>query len=150
MALTQSTLVEVTPDHDAEVRLEQGPDGGWALTDDLHGAGAAEPALFTLTKDQVTAARALLEQYLVYSLPFRMAQRCGDLPGALQVRLLECPVRFTSAPTEVEISQLPEVSAQSGACYELVGGREVLHPGAQYVRRHAACRCCELGRQRQG
>lgn len=101
-ALAASDLLEVTTDARALARLERQDDASWILTDDVHGADPGSPVLARLAAaDAARGARDLLEHYVRYSGPSRMAKRCPDLPGALRLTLLAC------ATERVEQSELP-------------------------------------------
>jgi len=120
-ALAASPLLELKSGKEAAVRLERRSDGEWVLTDDIHGSAEGEPVLVNLGQDPVGYARPILEHYRVYSLPFRMAERCADLPGALRVQLLACEA-FEQPPTESEIVGLSEVPTTGRSIYELADG----------------------------
>ena len=62
----------------------------------------------------VGEARPVVEHYIRYAGPIRMAQRCGDLPNALEIRLLDCQ-KDTMADgkvVEAEFSNLPELTRE--------------------------------------
>ena len=87
-----SPLVEIVSPDDAELTLARRSDGGWALTDDVHGTGEAEGELVlaTIPLDRLAAARASVEHYHAYLAPLRMARACRDLPSLLRLWLLDC------------------------------------------------------------
>lgn len=148
-ALAASPLLKITSQREAEVCLERRKDGRWALTDDLHGSGDGEPVLFSLTEGQFQIAPAVLEHYLAYSLPFRMAKQCTDLPGAMQVRLLQCPSNFSSIPTEVDVGKLPEVTSLSDTTYQLKPGTKFcirVHNASDEILRVAVVNSAGSGR----
>jgi hypothetical protein len=107
-ALGKSDLLQLVEAREAEVRLEQRSDGTWALTDDVAGTHPDFPALVTLRPDQLDLARPLLELYARYAMPLRMATRCIDLPGQLQMSLLRCPTEGLSK-ADGQVAELPEV-----------------------------------------
>lgn len=121
-ALAASSLLHVTSEREALARLERQPDGTWTLTDDVHSAQEGEPVLFNirLGPDDADQALSLMEHYVRYAGPIRMAKLCTDLPGALQVRLLQCPKTGTVSPEAAP--ELPEVETRSGFPWELSAG----------------------------
>jgi hypothetical protein len=122
--LTASSLLQVTSEQEALARLERQPDDTWALTDDVHGAREGYPVLFRLQPQQLNRARDVLEHYVRYAAPIRMARLCTDLPAALQASLLECPKGRTISPSEAEAAAFPEFPLQTEFPYELTAGDE--------------------------
>ena len=118
----ESPLLELVRDEEAEVRLEQDAGGSWVLIDDIHGGRPGYPVLFTLEPQQREFARDLLEHYGRYALPLRMAKRCTDLPGALQLAVLACPADGRLSPEEAQLAQFPEAPTQQEFDYELAAG----------------------------
>ncbi len=124
-ALEESDLLEVTTSERATARLERADDGTWVLTDDVHGARPGDPVLARLGSDRVVGdARRVVEHYLRYAGPIRMAQRCGDLPNALEISLLDCPDdKMTDGKVvEAEFSNLPELTRETDGSYALRDG----------------------------
>lgn len=120
--ISGSPMLRVAGESEAEVRLVQQEGGAWALTDDLHGARPEFSALFTLpAASGPYIARPVLEHYLSYAQPLRMAARCVDLPGALRISLLECPSRGLSE-AEAQGRVLPEVPSHPVLTYALKDG----------------------------
>lgn len=115
-ALRESPLLQVVKESEALARLERRENGAWALTDDLAGAKPQYPALLTLKPDQLKYAREVLELYAVYSLPLRMAKRCTDLPGGLQVRFLVCSEDGVPEE-EAQTKDLPEMTPDKALSY---------------------------------
>ena len=121
-ALSASAMLEVTSNERAVARLERLDDGSWVLTDDVHGARPGDPVLAHLSHDEVVGeARSVVEHYLRYAGPIRMAQRCGDLPNALQITLRACPDDLMSGGkvVEAQFSNLPELRRESDGSYAL-------------------------------
>ena len=130
-ALRASDLLEVTSEARAVVRLEQEDDGTWVLRDDVHGARPGDPVLVRLGPDDVVEdARRVVEHYLRYAGPIRMADRCGDLPNALEISLLDCPADMMTGGKvdEANISNLPELARETDGSY-------ALRPNADYCIR---------------
>ena len=125
-ALARSDLVEVVEEAGAELTLVRRADGGWALTDDVHGTGEAgdEPVLAVIPAHRPDAAQAAVEHYLAYVAPLRMARACLDLPGRLQLQILDCGDTVLSAEAAQD-PDLPQVEAGTRAPYELAAGRRV-------------------------
>lgn len=121
-ALRASELLEVTNEASALARLERLGDGTWVLTDDVHGVRPDDPVLARLGADEIVAeAPRVMEQYVRYAGPIRMAQRCGDLPNTLQISLLACPQdqMRDGKVLEAKFSDLPEMARASDGSYAL-------------------------------
>ena len=121
-ALRESDLLEVTSTERARARLEREDDGTWVLTDDVHGARPGDPVLARFRPDEVVGkARGVVEHYLRYAGPIRMAERCGDLPNALDITLLDCPndTMTNGKVAEAEFSNLPELPREPDGSYAL-------------------------------
>ena len=115
-ALAASDLLRVTNDVEALARLEQ-RDDDWVLTDDVHGARPGDPVLARLGSQEVVAeARRVMEHYVRYAGPLRMAKRCIDLPGALRLTLLACP---TDQIEPDQIPKLREIQTETDRSYSL-------------------------------
>ena len=130
-ALRASDLLEVTSEARAVVRLEKEDDGTWVLRDDVHGARPGDPVLARLGPDEVVDdARRVVEHYLRYAGPIRMADRCGDLPNALEMSLLDCRADMMTGGKvdEGKISNLPELARETDGSY-------ALRPNADYCIR---------------
>jgi caspase domain-containing protein len=123
--LAASPLLEVVDADRAQVRLEERDDGTWVLTDDVHSAVGGRPALFTLRRGKLDRARAVLEHYYHYALPLRMAKRCVDSPGALEISLLACPPERDLTPDEAQAANLREAPAGGELSYDLKTGAKV-------------------------
>ena len=109
-AVAASPLLEVVePDH-AQVRLEQAG-GHWVITDDLHGTDHGSE-LCALPAHQLARARDVLEHYFYYAQPLRMAESALDLPGALQLTVLNC--RDDLSPIEMNVADLAEARMIEG------------------------------------
>src|SRR5262249_46875957 len=117
-SLGASLLLQVVGEYEAQVRLEQRDDGRWALTDEVCGARPDYPALAVLRPDQLDLAREVLELYHRYSIPLRLAERCADLPGQLQLSLLACP-EDGLPEAEAQLAHLPEVPRDKTLGYSL-------------------------------
>jgi hypothetical protein len=74
----------------AAVQLEKCENGAWALTDSVSGQHETEnqQVLVQIPQGSLDRARAVLEHYVRYSEPLRMAELCTNLPGALAMTLL--------------------------------------------------------------
>ena len=113
--LKASELLEVVDEREAQALLERQKDGAWKLKDDVSGAKPGFPALLTLKPGEIELARQVLEIYSRYSLPLRMATRCTDFPGQLQVKLLACPDGLPEE--EAQKADLPEVARHKALNY---------------------------------
>ena len=121
-AIRESPLLQLVPAAEAQVRLEQRDAGTWVLTDDVHGSRDGFPVLLAIPTAQLSSARWVLEHYLRYLGPIRMAQRCIDLPGALKVRFLASPAAGTLTPQQAQQGKLPELPMGTEFPYELTDG----------------------------
>src|SRR5262249_39234340 len=74
-------------------------------------------------------APRVLELFARYALPLRMATRCTDLPGQLQVKLLACP-EDGLPEDEAQKADLPEVTRHKAVTYAL----EIATPFCVHVR----------------
>jgi hypothetical protein len=124
--LAGSALVERVAASEAELTLARRADGGWALTDDVHGTGeqAGEPTLAIVPADRLGHARAVVEHYHGYVQPLRMARACRDLPSLLRLWLLDC-AEAAVAPAAAQDPDLPQVEPGRRAPYELGAGDRV-------------------------
>lgn len=95
----------------------------WYLTDAIHGLPGTGPTLFALAPYELDAARAVLEHYAAYARPLRMAARCGDLPGCLELSVLR--VDGIVAPADAQAGGLPEADLESPGWYRVVAGESV-------------------------
>jgi hypothetical protein len=118
-SIRESSLLQLVPAAEAEVRLEQRADGTWALGDDVHGARDGYPVLLSIPAAKISNARWVLEHYLRYAGPLRMARRSLDLPGALKVRFLACPAQGTITPQQAQEGKFPELPMSAEFPYEL-------------------------------
>lgn len=130
-ALAERLLAEAPialDDRNPEVALVRQPDGAWAITDELFGAGgsAEEPTLVSVPRGQLDLLPAILAQYLTYITPVRLARACHDLPGALRLTLLDCKGK-TISPSEAPDPQLPPIAGSVRAPYELRDGDELCY-----------------------
>jgi hypothetical protein len=125
-ALAGSDLIERVGESEAELTLVRRADGGWALTDDVHGTGeiADEPMLAVIPAHRLEVARAVVDHYHGYATPLRMARACPDLPGLLRLWLLDCG-SVTLSAAAAQDPELPQVDAGTRAPYELTVGRHV-------------------------
>ncbi len=124
--LAASPLIERVGEGEAELTLARRADGGWALTDDVHGTGeiAGEPTLAVIPADRPDVARAVVEHYHGYILPLRMARACRDLPSLLRLWLLDCG-DATIPPDTAQDPDLRQVEPGSRAPYEVSVGQRV-------------------------
>jgi hypothetical protein len=91
--IAASRWLRITRDgENPTVRLVQCANGDRALTDAVHGTGDApgEPWLVRISPDLTDKTVAVLEHYVRYAAPLRMAEACTDLPGALRFEYLDC------------------------------------------------------------
>jgi len=109
-AVAASPLLEVVEPGHAQVRLEQAGDH-WAVTDDLHGIRPGSE-LCTLAAHQLDRARDILEHYFYYAQPLRMAESAIDLPGALQLTVLNC--RDDLSPIDADVADLTQARMTEG------------------------------------
>jgi hypothetical protein len=116
--LRASPLLQIVGERKAQVRIEQRDDGNWTLTDEVCGARPEYPALLVLRPDQLGSAREVLELYHRYSVPLRLAQRCADLPGNLQLSLLGCPEEGLPE-ADAQVADLPELPRDGALDYSL-------------------------------
>jgi hypothetical protein len=124
-SLASSALLQIVDERNAEALLKRQDDDTWVLVDDIHGAKLDYPVLCRVNADQLGLAARLMEQYYYYSLPLRMVESCIDLPGALQLNLLNCPVDRPLSVTEQDGIGLPEVESGAEFTYELHVGDKV-------------------------
>jgi hypothetical protein len=124
--LAASPLIELVEPEQAELTLTRRADGGWALVDDVHGAGqnADEPVLAVIPADRLDMARAAVEHYHAYSAPLRLARACRDLPSLLRLWLLDCNDAALTAE-EAQDPDLPQVQPGAHAPYEIEVGDRV-------------------------
>jgi hypothetical protein len=124
-ALRASPLLEVVEEHRAQVRLERVGDR-WLVTDDVH-VPTPGLELVALTGDQLARARDVLDHYFHYALPLRMADQVKDLPGALQLTILECPAELSpAAAQEAALKELlPEAPTVGTSVYSIAAGTRV-------------------------
>jgi hypothetical protein len=124
--ISRSSLIELVERHNAELTLTRRPDRGWALTDDVHGAGEDpdEPMLAVIPPGRLDAARAVVEHYHGYVTPLRMARACNDLPSMLRLWALHCG-EDTIAPGAAQNPDLPQVEPGTRAPYEIAHGDRV-------------------------
>lgn len=118
--LARSEVLElVGADPRAAVRLVRRGER-WDVID----AGAADsdaPVLCAVAAGDALGARAVLEHYVRYSLPLRVAARAVDLPGGLELRVLRCPDDRPIPPAEAQAPALSETKMQDGR-YRVVDG----------------------------
>jgi Caspase domain len=124
--LAASPLIMRVEPEQAELTLARRADGGWALVDDVHGAGqaAGEPVLAVIPADRLDVARAAVEHYHAYSAPLRMARACRDLPSLLRLWLLDCNYAHLTAE-EAQNPDLPQLQPGAHAPYEIDVGTHV-------------------------
>lgn len=104
-----------------DVTLVRRNDGGWAITDDVFGAGdvTGEPVLAVIPHAAILRVRAMLEHYHAYATPLRLAKGCFDLPRALHLRVLDCNGVAPLTPEQAQHPDLPEVRPGIRAPFEL-------------------------------
>lgn len=74
----------------AELRVGTAPDGAFEIGDDIYGIPGGEPPLVRIPNGDWGALERVLFHCMYYNLTLRLARRCRDLPGALEVTLLDC------------------------------------------------------------
>ena len=121
----ESSLVTVV-EADADVTLVRRADGGWAVTDEIHGAGdvPGEPVLVVVPADKLSLLREVVEHYARYIEPVRVARRCLDLAGGLQIELLDCNGSVVGAE-EAQKADLPPVARGVSTPYVATAGDNV-------------------------
>ena len=117
--ISGSPLLQLVNLDEAQVRVVRRPEGSWGITDDVNGAKPGSPDLFTIEPNMLPLTREILEHYFDYALPLRMATRCIDLAGALQVTLLACPKERDLTAAEAQAATLPEAPAGTEFPYDL-------------------------------
>ncbi|MGM4877650.1 caspase family protein [Bradyrhizobium sp. 956_D2_N1_5] len=124
-ALARSSLVKLVQPQDAELTLVRFGEG-WALVDDVHGAGdnEHEPVLAAIPSNRLDLAREVVEHYRDYQMPIRMARTCRDLPGLLRLWLLDCGDKAIAAATAQD-PDLPQLKPGERAPYEIADGGRV-------------------------
>jgi len=86
------------------------------------GADSDAPVLYAVPAGDAIGARAVLEHYVRYSLPLRVAARAIDLPGGLELRVLRCPDDRPIPPAEAQDPALSEAKMQDGRYRVADGG----------------------------
>jgi hypothetical protein len=97
---------------DEEVALVRRADQSWTLVDDVHGT-EPEPVLAIVPR--------VLEHYLAYITPLRMARACTDLPGMLAISVLDCNGPKLD-PDAAQVAALPvvrEIRAGDCVCFAI-------------------------------
>lgn len=117
----------------AAVTLARCANGDLALTDALHGTGdrADEPYLVRIPPRREDRMVAVLEHYVRYTAPVRMAEACTDLSGELSLQLLDC-----IGPELDEQGRLVAVDAQNPALPELLPGPDGVY---EFVNEDRIC-----------
>lgn len=102
--LAKSASFAVVEDGRADVRLVRRGDA-WVLCDDVHGlVEEGRPELVRCSDQELLR---VLDTYADYRMPLRLAARCTDLPGALDVRLLDA--RDLPVDADLQDPDLPEI-----------------------------------------
>ncbi len=111
------------------VRLVRCANGDRALTDAIHGTGDApgDAWLVRIPPELDGKTVAVLEHYVRYAAPFRMAEACTDLPGALRFEYLDCNGRDRDADdrllnVDAQSPDLPEVPIGTDGVYTRTEG----------------------------
>lgn len=68
-----------------------------------------EALLEVIPASQLEVVRPVLEHYLAYITPLRMARACTDLPGMLSISVLDCKGAAQIAPATAQAGALPAV-----------------------------------------
>jgi hypothetical protein len=119
--LARSSLLQlVGAEQPAQVRLVR-EGARWYITDDQHGTGEDAPVLFAIEAGDAFGARAVLDHYVRYSLPLRVAARATDLPGGLELRVLACAGTRRLSSEQAQDPELSEAPMWSGR-YHLTAG----------------------------
>ncbi len=118
--LARSPVLELVSPEQAQVRLV-GRGERWYIADDQHGTGDDAPVLCAVAAGDALGARAVLEHYVRYSLPLRVA-RATDLVGGLELRVLRCPDDRPIPPAEAQNPALSEAPMQDGRYRVPAGG----------------------------
>lgn len=108
------------------VQLVRDARGALTLTDELHGVD--EPYLVKIPEDKLGKVGALLDHYARYHAPIRMSGMCTDLPGALELEVLDCNGKVDDNGMYQGDAQSPELAPLtrgSDGVYELHDGDQV-------------------------
>jgi hypothetical protein len=119
-----SQLIEVVDDPSQALVCLVRRDGAWALTDDVHGNQPGFPPLLTVEVADLRHARAVLEHYVRYATPLRMATRSLDLPGQLELGVLAIPAAGLPEG-EAQDPSVPEAPAHPALSYGLKVGETI-------------------------
>lgn len=116
----------VEPGEHPAVQLESCGNGDWALTDSVFGKEETPetPMLFTIPKGSLSHARAVLEHYVRYSEPFRMADLCTT--GALEMTLLDCSDVDRLYKENPTAPDLPEILPALNGLLERTARQEIV------------------------
>jgi hypothetical protein len=98
-----------------EACLYQDANGRFHLGDEIYGDGRspARPPLASFTEDHQDTLEAVLGHYARYRQVLRLPLRCSDLPGALQVELLDCRNMAMVAPENLQAPSFPQLSSDT-------------------------------------
>lgn len=118
--LARSSLLQLVAAEQAQVRLVR-EGARWYITDDQHGTSEDAPVLFAIDAGDAFGARAVLEHYVRYSRPLRVAARATDLAGGLELRVLACAGTSRISSEEAQDPKLSEAPMWGGR-YHLTAG----------------------------
>jgi len=125
-ALGASPMVEVVADAE-EVALVRTATG-WALVDDVFGAGADDgPVLAAIPADRSDLVGPVLAHYLEYVTPLRIARSYQGLAGALGITILDCSgaVLAGAVAQDPQLSTVNELRTDQRACFAVVNNADV-------------------------
>lgn len=108
-----------------EAYLYRDANGRFHLGDEIYGDGRnpARPPLASFTEDHPDTLEAVLGHYARYRQVLRLPSRCSDLPGALQVELLDCRNTAAIAPENLQAPSAPPLSSDTPWNYKVQEGQ---------------------------
>jgi hypothetical protein len=107
-----------------EAFLRRDANGRFHLGDEIHGDGRnpARPPLASFAEDFPDTLEAVLDHYARYRRALRLPSRCNDLPGALQVELLDCRNTAGFAPEDFQAPSFPQLPIDTPWRYKVQEG----------------------------
>jgi hypothetical protein len=107
-----------------EAYLHRDANGHFHLGDEIYGDGRnpARPPLASFAEDYPDTLEAVLGHYARYRQALRLPSRCGDLPGALQVELLDCRNTAGVAPENFQTPSFPQLPGDTPWSYKVQAG----------------------------
>ncbi len=107
-----------------EACLYRDANGVFHLGDEIHGDGRspARPPLASFTESPQDTLEAVLGHYARYRQALRLPSRCTDLPGALQVELLDCRNTAVAASQDLQAPSFPQLPTDMPWNYKVQEG----------------------------